>query len=67
MSRHQSRRRRTYGRREHELHERRERDSGQIFVDVDFDAPDDGGGLFGRGAQLYGLFSARAGLAEGRA
>ena len=66
VSRHQSHRRRTYGRRQHEVHERRGRDAGQLFVDADSDTPGDDGGLFGRSAPLYSLFSARSGLAEGR-
>ena len=71
MSRHQARRRRTYGRRQHELLERRERgvgpladDGGDIFFDDERAAPER---LGGRAMPAFGLFAARLGFADGRA
>jgi hypothetical protein len=71
VSRHQARRRRTYGRRQHELLERRERglgplagDLGEVLFDDEQGAPE----RFGRrGLPALGLFSARLGFADGRA
>ena len=70
MSRHQARRRRTYGRRQHELLERRERGLGPVAGEIgDAFLDDDRGGverLGGGGAPIFGLFSARLGFADGR-
>ncbi|KRT63609.1 MAG: hypothetical protein XU10_C0009G0056 [Chloroflexi bacterium CSP1-4] len=67
MSRHQSRRRRTYGRRQHELHERRiDRGTWDMSDDARgtrLDGADDG---FGSGSPLYDLLSPRLRFAEGR-
>ncbi|MGH2407341.1 MAG: hypothetical protein ACRDF7_04570 [Candidatus Limnocylindrales bacterium] len=64
MSRHQSRRRRTYGRRQHELQERRERGDIATFSDENETNLDDG--FEARHAQIFGLFTTRLGFAEGR-
>ena len=65
MSRHQSRRRRTYGRRQHELHERRDRpDTGQL-LDV-ADDQDDEATAFELSPPLFDLFSPRLRFFEGR-
>ena len=67
MSRHQSRRRRTYGRRQHELHERRiGRDAWDLSDDAR-DAPLDGTGEgFASGSPFFDLLSPRLRFAEGR-
>ena len=72
MSRHQARRRRTYGRRQHELLERRERglsplgeDAGDVLFDDERAAPER---LGGRTMPAFGLFAApQLGFADGRA
>ena len=65
MSRHQSRRRRTYGRRQHELQERRERGDIAVYIDETAMAPDDDGYDTGR-PPIFGLFTTRLGFAESR-
>jgi hypothetical protein len=66
VSRHQSRRRRTYGRRQHELHERRDRvDTGHL-PDQD-DAPSTPeANVFDVAPPLFDLFSSRMRFLEGR-
>jgi hypothetical protein len=54
-----------YGRRQHELQERRERSLGPVLEDAGGTRFDDGNGLDGRNAPIFGLFSARLGFAEG--
>ena len=44
--RHQSNRRKTYGRRQHELHERRQREYQPESMDTDDTAPDGGADRF---------------------
>jgi hypothetical protein len=70
MSRHQARRRRTYGRRQHELLQRRERGLGPLAGDMGEGLFDDERSvperLAGRGVPAFGLFSARLGFADGR-
>ena len=67
MSRHQSHRRRTYGRRQHELHERRfDRGTWDMSDDArgtQLDGADDG---FGSGSPLFDLLSPRIRFAQGR-
>ena len=65
MSRHQSRRRRTYGRRQHELQERRERGDIAVFVD-EAEMPFGDEERDDRRAPIFGLFSTRLGFAESR-
>ena len=66
MSRHQSRRRRTYGRRQHELHERRDRaDNGQL-LDLDDAQDTDGPTVVDVAPPLFDLFSPRMRFLEGR-
>jgi hypothetical protein len=66
VSRHQSRRRRTYGRRQHELHERRDRvDTGHL-LDPDDAQGSDEASLFDVAPPLFELFSSRMRLLEGR-
>lgn len=66
MSRHQSRRRRTYGRRQHELQERRDRaDNGQLLDLDDVQGTDEPSG-FDVAPPLFDLFSSRMRFLEGR-
>ena len=66
MSRHQSRRRRTYGRRQHELHERRDRaDNGQL-LDLEDAHGTDEPTVFDVAPPLFDLFSPRMRFLEGR-
>jgi hypothetical protein len=66
VSRHQSRRRRTYGRRQHELHERRDRvDPGQL-PDQDDGQRSDEPSVFDVAPPLFDLFSSRMRFLEGR-
>lgn len=66
MSRHQSRRRRTYGRRQHELHERRDRvDNGRLLDLDEAQGADDENG-FDVAPPLFDLFSSRMRFLEGR-
>ena len=66
MSRHQSRRRRTYGRRQHELHERRDRaDNGRLLDLDEAQGADDPNG-FDIAPPLFDLFSSRMRFMEGR-
>jgi hypothetical protein len=66
VSRHQSRRRRTYGRRQHELHERRDRVDNGRLLDLD-DTPDAGDATgFDIAPPLFDLFSSRMRFMEGR-
>ena len=72
MSRHQSHRRRSYGRRQHELHERRGRGAG-FEPDDGLDqppaaAPEPGDpfAAYGSGGPVFDLFSSRLRFAEGR-
>ena len=71
MSRHQSRRRRTYGRRQHELHERRDRaDHGRLLelddpsAEAGFEAGFDAG--YDAPPPIFDLFSTRMRFLEGR-
>jgi hypothetical protein len=65
VSRHQSRRRRTYGRRQHELHERRDRtDDGRLF-DLG-GAQDTESSTFDAAPPIFDLFSSRMRFLEGR-
>lgn len=65
MSRHQSRRRRTYGRRQHELHERKAHSLAWDLLD-DATGSTEIGNEMGTGNQLFDLFSPRLRLFEGR-
>jgi hypothetical protein len=65
VSRHQSRRRRTYGRRQHELHERRERADHGRWLDVEEPTADDVA-AFEVAPPLFDLFSPRMRFTEGR-
>jgi hypothetical protein len=66
VSRHQSRRRRTYGRRQHELHERRDRaDHGELF-EADDDQLVDDAETFEVAPPIFDLFSPRMRFLEGR-
>jgi hypothetical protein len=55
-----------YGRRQHELQERRERDLGPVLGAGGGTGFDEGVGLDGRNAPILGFFSARLGFGEGR-
>jgi hypothetical protein len=66
VNRHQSRRRRTYGRRQHELHERRDRADTGHLLDLD-DAQGTGEPtVFEVAPPLFDLFSSRMRFMEGR-
>ena len=65
MSRHQSRRRRTYGRRQHELHERKDRaDNGRLLDLDDAEGPD--ATPVDVAQPIFDLFSAPMRFLEGR-
>jgi hypothetical protein len=67
VSRHQSRRRRTYGRRQHELHERRiDRGTWDMSDDTRGTPLDSADDSFGSGSPLFDLLSPRLGFAQGR-
>ena len=66
MSRHQSRRRRTYGRRQHELHERRDRPDPGNLLDLDDDQASEEATAFEVSPPLFDLFSPRLRFFEGR-
>ena len=66
MSRHQSRRRRTYGRRQHELHERRDRPDTGHLLDPDEDQVLDEITAYDVAPPLFDLFSPRLRFFEGR-
>jgi hypothetical protein len=63
--RHQSRRRRSYGRRQHELHERRDRQAGWQLELEPLLAPDDEADEPTPGAGLLDMFGSRFRFAEG--
>jgi len=66
VSRHQSRRRRTYGRRQHELHERRDRtEDGRLF-DLGDAQETDASSTFDAAPPIFDLFSSRMRFLEGR-
>lgn len=66
MSRHQSRRRRTYGRRQHELHERKDRVDNGRLLDLDDVRDTDDTTTFDVAPPIFDLFSARMRFLEGR-
>jgi hypothetical protein len=66
VSRHQARRRRTYGRRQHELQERRERGLGDAVQDARGSWSDDALAFEVLEPPAFGLFGARFGFAESR-
>ena len=65
MSRHQSRRRRTYGRRQHELHERRDHADNGRLLNLDDDQLIDETAAFEAGPPIFDLFSPRMRFFEG--
>jgi len=66
VSRHQSRRRRTYGRRQHELHERKDRADNGRLLDLDDDQGSDGATTFDVAQPIFDLFSSPMRFLEGR-
>jgi hypothetical protein len=65
VSRHQSRRRRTYGRRQHELHERKDRADNGRLLDLDDDQGSDTT-AFDVTQPIFDLFSSPMRFLEGR-
>jgi hypothetical protein len=66
VSRHQSRRRRTYGRRQHELHERKGRADDGRLLDLDDDRGSDDPTAFDVAQPIFELFSSPLRFMEGR-
>jgi len=66
VSRHQARRRRTYGRRQHELQERRERVAGDLAAEGRGSWSDDGLGFEVADRPAFDLFGARFDFAGSR-
>jgi hypothetical protein len=65
VSRHQSRRRRTYGRRQHELHERKDRADNGRLLDLDDDQGSDTT-AFDVAQPIFDFFSSPMRFLEGR-